>query len=88
MSRVSWKFLYFTEYDLYTFYEPMVGVQAPWDSFRNKTINNLNIDRFYNVHQGNVYVSFETTIYHLGWKLGAFSKTRKPFFFRSKKKKK
>lgn len=57
-------------------------------SSRNLTISNLNFRTTKSVYQGKVFVYFNPSDYHVGFKLGSFTKTRKPFFFRSKKKKK
>ena len=54
---------------------------------RYLTINRLNFKEKRIVYQGKYKVFFDPSVYCLNYKLGMFSKTRKPFFFRSKKKK-
>lgn len=54
---------------------------------RNKTINNLNCRAIYTLHQGKVKHRLPFNEYYIGYKAGEISKTRKPFFFRSKRKK-
>ena len=38
------------------------------------------------IHQGKYNTELQQTYNHLGFKFGQFTKTRKPFFFRGKKK--
>lgn len=88
MSRVSWKFLYTTQADIKHFYIKTLGNYKILESYRNKTINNLNKDYEYYIHQGKSHVYLDSNEYCLSRKLGMFSKTKKPFFFRTKIKKK
>lgn len=89
MSRVTWKFSVVTINDLQIFFKKTnpsyrVGV----DSYRSKTINNWNKNRNYTIPQGKTNITVWVDDYSVGKKLGMFSKTRKPFFFRSKRRKK
>lgn len=56
------------------------------DMSKGKTIILWN--NFYKarLHQGRYKNELHQTKYHLGFKFGQFTKTRKPFFFRGKKK--
>ena len=65
-----------------------MGKGIDLESFRHKTINNLNYEYPYYIHQGKNYVYLNSNEYCLSKKLGMFSKTKKPFFFRTKLKKK
>ena len=91
MSRVAWKYLYFTDYDLCTYLKTQLK-QSPCNdvvpNIRLKTLNRWNYSTVYFVDQGKIKVLVKPSLYHINFKLGAFAKTRKPFFFRSKKKKK
>lgn len=73
--------------DLYFFYS-IVDPEFKYKliSRRNKTVNNLSIRNNFYIHQGNTIKDVKLSNYSIGRKLGEFSKTRKPFFFRSKKK--
>ncbi len=89
MSRSSWKYIYHTDYDLEVFYSSIDNsFNLPSNNRRSLTINRLNYTQNHYVYQGKYNVYFDTSIYCLNYKLGMFTKTRKPFFFRSKKKKK
>ena len=91
MSRSAWKFTSISEYDLYTYLRTYIKRTCPLKflpSFRLKSLNKWNYRSIYFIHQGKYTVSIRPSIYHISYKLGAFAKTRKPFFFRSKKKKK
>lgn len=57
------------------------------ESYRHKTLNTLNINQQYTIHQGKTTVTYPVMSKYIRKKLGMLSKTRKPFFFRSKKKK-
>lgn len=57
-------------------------------SDREKTINNITSNTWFSIHNGKRWTTqFLSSDYCVGYKLGMFSKTRKPFFFRSKRKK-
>lgn len=88
MSRVSWKFTWATEDDLFYFYKQIDPTfQFYFVPFRHTTVNNLNNNQEYSLYQGKYLVNIYTDKFCLNRKLGMFTKTRKPFFFRSKKKK-
>lgn len=87
MARVSWKYIYTTKEDIKHFYLKFIGNYKILESYRNKTINNLNKNCEYYIHQGKNYVYLDSNKYCISKKLGMFSKTRKPFFFRTKIKK-
>lgn len=88
MARSNWKYIYHTDYDLMVFYSKINSLfNIPEHNVRSLTINMLNYTQNHYVYQGKYNVYFDTSIYCLNYKLGMFTKTRKPFFFRSKKKK-
>ena len=88
MARSNWKYIYHTDYDLMVFYSKINSLfNIPEHNVRSLTINMLNYTQNRYVYQGKYNVYFDTSIYCLNYKLGMFTKTRKPFFFRSKKKK-
>lgn len=55
---------------------------------RRTTLTKLNYFIPSLLYTGKWSVEKNFTKYHVGFKLGQFTKTRKPFYFRSKKKKK
>ena len=88
MARSNWKYIYYTDYDLEVFYNSIdSSFIIPENNVRSLTINRLNYTQNHYVYQGKFNVYFDTSIYCLGYKLGMFTKTRKPFFFILKKKK-
>ena len=85
--------------DVNSYFSIMVGIGFPvakaapakvnkYFNNRRSTFNKLNCYSHRVVHIGNVFVYLNPSRFHIGLKLGSFTKTRKPFFFRSKKKKK
>jgi hypothetical protein len=56
--------------------------------YRHKTINMLNCNRAYIVHKGHNGAYFKLNSFYLDKKLGELVKTRRPFFFWSKRKNK
>lgn len=53
---------------------------------RKKLINFWTYNSTYLFYSGKFWRTLKPTIYSFNLKFGMFSKTRKPFFFRSKKK--
>lgn len=53
---------------------------------RSKTITVWNLLPVITIHQGRYTSKHRLNLFSLGFKFGEFSKTRKPFFFRTKKK--
>lgn len=91
MARSNFKKLYLSYEDLYYDYFVRVLEQSipTHNSYRCKTINNLTCDAEFAIHNGRQHpVIYKSSEFSIGRKLGMFSKTRKPFFFRSKRKKK
>lgn len=89
MARSSYKYTYFTENDLkyhYSWIDPSYYFYE--SNSRYKTLNRWNMPSAFNIHQGKTQNYMYTDKHCLRTKLGMYSKTRKPFFFRSKIKKK
>jgi ribosomal protein S19 len=53
---------------------------------RNSTIHKLNYFGKAEIYTGKWLVELNLSKYSFGFKLGQFTKTRKPYYFRSKKK--
>lgn len=90
MRRSSWKYLPITFTDYYYYINKLLkltkkklGHIAP----RTKVITGLS-QPWNAIHQGKNYTMMSYYSLKNGFKYGSFTKTRKPFFFRSKKKKK
>ena len=94
MAKSSWKFLNTNSKEiskfLIDFFLPKKykGRQIVRTYTKNITINYLNYMHRYFLYQGKFEVKKKFSMYHIGFNLGQFLKSRKPFYFRSKKKKK
>jgi ribosomal protein S19 len=87
VSRVTWKFLPFSNNDLKCYYSTIdEDYKLLIDHSRSRTLNNFTTPRTFYVHQGWTYVEVNSDEFYLRRKLGMFAKTRRPYFFRSKKK--
>lgn len=53
---------------------------------RNQTMLMLHNNQVFYIHQGRTWVRARGTKFHVGYKAGSITATKKPFFFRSKKK--
>lgn len=89
MARSNYKFLYYTYEDIRLFYSK-VNNKFIYNNpcFRYRTINSLNTGENYLVHQGNTWVDVNPENFSIGYKLGMFTKTRRPYHFFKKVKKK
>lgn len=90
MAKSAWKFTFFSNEDLYCYARNLQIVKLKQTVNLNnrwKTINKWNYRNLYKVSQGKYKTTVRPTLYHISQKLGLFAKTRKPFFFRTKKKK-
>lgn len=91
MARSNYKRFFLTYDDMYYFYNKDVldNKNFKISSDREKTINALTCDSWFGIHNGKSNLTqYKSSEYSIGFKVGMFCKTRKPFFFRSKKKKK
>lgn len=88
MSRSSKKFLPLYELDLKRYFIKLTNFKSlTIKSFSRRTsLNFWHINNKYSIYQGRYYSIHDFTETCLGYKAGSFTKTRKPFFFRSKKK--
>lgn len=94
MAKSAWKFYNFTTKDIYyyldeyrlpTKYQEQQHYGIVSNSFKFNPINYMHIYKF---HQGNSRITKRFSIFNIGNKGKEFLKFTKPFFFRSKKKKK
>ena len=89
--RSSWKYFTLESTVLEKQYGMLLGKPQPKQLVlknRKLSVTNFFINSLCKIHQGKFSVRFRLNEFYLGYKLGQFTKTRKPFFFRSKKKKK
>ena len=56
------------------------------NSKRHITIHKLNYYMPVDIHLGKITIPHKFTKFHFNFKVGQFSTTKKPFYFRSKKK--
>ena len=90
MARSNYKRFFLTYDDMYFYYNNIVLENKRYVALsdREKTINNVTKNTWFSIHNGKRWTTeFLSCKYSVGYKLGMFSKTRKPFFFCSKKKK-
>lgn len=94
VSKSSWKYLQTNKeemkYFLRDFYleKKLRGKTVLPTKNKSITLNHLNYNNVYIIYQGKFWVRKKFSIYTIGRNFGQFIKTRKPFYFRSKKKKK
>lgn len=89
MSRSSYKFLPLYSFEMKNYFFKLIekNTKKNYLVYRNLTINNWNIKPLVKIYQGRYNSVFKITPFHIGIKYSQLSKTRKPFFFRTKKKK-
>lgn len=61
--------------------------EASFTTKRHNTITKLNCFTYPEIYTGKWVVEQRLTSHYIGFKLGQVTKTRKPYYFRSKKKK-
>lgn len=88
MARSSWKFNYIN-YNLYkyTFFSKFKNKKIIKTFCRGSNVPNFFLKRAVLVHKGNVFAKITFSKYHVGFKVGEFGVTRKPFNFPNKGKK-
>lgn len=88
MARSRWKYLPLFTSDLKQYFNSLItgGKINILEKKAKETFNNWTADRKYKVYQGKTMVRLNVNEYFIGYKVGSFIKTRKPSFFRTKKK--
>ena len=92
MAKSAWKYNNYTNIDVENYFINLFSENSYKSEIllrnnRSFKLNKLNYNFRYRVHQGKFSVIKRFLIYSINKKLGEFSKTRRPFYFRSKKKK-
>lgn len=89
LARASWKYHFFQKYEVEDYVNFLTDsyFEEQFIISRNVTITKLNFFKQLSVSTGKFIVDKSISKYHISHKVGQFTKTRKPFYFRSKKKK-
>lgn len=90
MARASWKFHPFKDYEVEQYINYITDNHVDLIESNNKRINTIHKLNYFipvSLHTGKWLIEKNLTKYHFSFKLGQFTKNRKPFYFRSKKKK-
>ena len=89
MARASWKYHFYKNEEIKDYIDYLID--SPISkvlSTRLTTITRLNFFKKGSLYTGKYSFLKKFSIHHIGFKVGSFTKTRKPFYFRSKRKKK
>lgn len=89
LARASWKYHFFQSSEVEHYANYLADDIRPEAPMRNRKITLTKLNYFIPavLHTGKWLVERNFTKYHVSFKLGQFTKNRKPFYFRSKKKK-
>lgn len=89
LARASWKYHFFRLSEIEHYANYLTDDIKPYDvtTYRRNTITKLNYFIPTTIHTGKWSIDKDFTKYHISFKIGQFTKNRKPFYFRSKKKK-
>lgn len=88
LARASWKYHFFKESEVEDYALYLTDSGGPRvNIYRKSTLTRLNFFKPSSISCGKYIVDKFFTKYHIGFKVGEFTKNRKPFYFRSKKKK-
>ncbi len=88
MARSSWKFSYINS-SLYknTFLSKFKNIKIAKLFSRSTTVSKIFLKKTVIMYKGNIFIKMLFTKYHMGFKIGEFGVTRKPFNFPKKDKK-
>ncbi len=90
MARAGWKFYMFRDLDIENYVNYITDDTTILNRQPNKrhlTIHQLNYFLPVTLHTGKWSIEPQLTKFHFGFKYGQLTKNRKPYYFRSKKKK-
>jgi len=82
ISKDIWRFLYFKKSNVFLKKKKKITFA------RNSILPSGLLNDYIIVHKGNIFKKLHATKYSIGYKLGEFSFTRKPFYYPIKEKKK
>ena len=88
LARSSWKYHFYRKNEIESYVDYLTDKfhHTPLTD-RKITLTKLNYYKPGTLYTGKYTISMIFSVNHVGFKLGAFTKNRKPFYFRSKKKK-
>lgn len=88
MAKSSRKYHFYKKSDVEGYINNLIDTKDnSYMSNRRVTLTRLNYFKPSSLYSGKYTIERFFTKYHIGLKLGSFTKNRKPFYFRSKKKK-
>ncbi len=88
MARSSGKYHYYLKNEINSYINNLLDISNnEFVSKRHTTITQLNQNQLGIIHTGKYTIDKFFSKYHIGLKIGSFTKSRKPYYFRSKKKK-
>lgn len=88
MARSSWKFFYInSSLYKYSFINKFKKIKISKIFSRSSIVSRLFLKKVISFYKGNMYIKTLFTKHHLGFKIGEFGVTRKPFNFPMKTKK-
>ena len=89
MARSSWKFYYVNKYFLKKlFLKKFIKIRLKVIYCRSTVVTNIFKNRISYLYKGDEIIRIRLTKFSVGFKLGEFAISRKPFSFPIKKKKK
>ena len=88
MAKASWKYHFFKENEIedYIDFLSESGSKIEHNTKRHTTLTKLNFHKTYNLYTGKWFFEKKFLLYNVSYKVGQYTKTRKPYYFRSKKK--
>lgn len=89
VARSVWKYFFFKKFELEQYINYLFDDGFDVESLNYKRINTVTALNYFipvNIHFGKLSLNKVFTKHFIGFKLGSFTKTKKPFYFRSKKK--
>ncbi len=88
MARSSWKFFYInSNLYKYSYLNKFKNIKITKIFCRSSVVSNFLLKKTILLYKGNLFTKILFNKYHLGFKLGEFAVTRKPFNFPKKDKK-
>lgn len=88
MARSSWKFFYInSSLYKYSFVNKFKNIKIHKVFSRSSIVSKIFFKKIIPFYKGNVFIKTLFTKHHLGFKIGEFGVTRKPFNFPIKTKK-
>lgn len=87
LARSSWKYHYYANEEVESYITHLLDIPNNNYNYRRyTTLTQLNYFKPAVIYTGKYTIERFFLKYHFGFKVGGFSKNRKPYYFRSKKK--